>query len=55
MVAFSSAIIQQAMEIFRIDMRLALWSRWLMTVAGSYPGSKGLVSAGSSGTPISLK
>jgi hypothetical protein len=43
------------MEIFRIEIRWALCSRWLSTVVGSYPGSNGEVRGGISGTPIDLR
>src|SRR6266568_5084777 len=48
----SFAISQHAIEIFRIDMNWQLCSKWLSRVVGSYPGSNGLVRAGSSFTPI---
>ena len=50
--AASSATIQHAIETLRIEIRCALCSRWLSSVTGSYPGSKGLVAGARSGTPI---
>src|SRR6202142_1941815 len=54
-VDISLATCQQAIDIFSVDIRCALCSKWLSRVTGSYPGSKGEVHGGISGTPICCK
>jgi hypothetical protein len=49
------ATIQQSIEILRVDIRWELYSRRLSTVAGSYPGSNGLVDGRIGITPIFVK
>jgi len=43
------------MDIFKVEIKCELCSRWLSTVAGSYPGSNGLVAGEISGTPINRR